>query len=500
MTMDPCQPAAHSVVVRDDRIVWAGTDSNLPAFAGSETSVIDCRGGTLVPGFHDAHMHLLAYASSLDSVDCRPSQVSSVEDIIRQIALRAARTPPGDWVSAGGYDPFYLSERRHPTRWELDRAAPDHPVRLDHRSGHACVLNSPAMERVGIAEDTDEPPGATIARDLKTGSPNGLLLEMGQYLDEHIPRPASSELEASVRSAASKLLSLGITSLQDASHHNSLDRWNLFSRLSDHESPMPRITLMPGVDHVADFVEAGLHFASGSDRLRVGHAKIMVTASSGTPTLSSRDLKTAVDSCVSLGFPVAVHAVEAHVVRNAAQAVAESASLPDRCPPHRIEHCSEVPSGLLKSLVECGAAVVTQPGFIRNQGDRYLAEVPREMRRYLYRTASLAERGVTVALSSDAPVSDPDPMLALHAAVTRQTLSGGSLGGHEALDLETALRAYTYEPARLLGIQDRLGTLSPGSLADLVLFEEDLTSVEPEALLSIRPVMTILAGQVVWES
>ena len=105
-----------------------------------------------------------------------------------------------------------------------------------------------------------------------------------------------------------------------------------------------------------------------------------------------------------------------------------------------------------------------------------------------------------MAFSSDAPVTDPDPMPALHAAITRQTMSGNLLGVDEAMDTGAALSAYTVEPARATGIGDRLGRISPGHLADMVLFDQDLLTAEPEVLLGIRPVMTILGGQIVWES
>ena len=500
LTQDARIPNAQALAVRGDRIVWVGSDAESRQFAVLSPRVIDCDGGTLIPGFHDAHMHLLAYASTFGAVDCGPGQASSIADIVGQIAKQAERTPQGQWISAWGYDPFHLPENRHPTRWDLDRAAPDHPVRLDHRSGHACVLNSTAMDRVGIREDTDEPPGATIARDLATGSPNGLLLEMQDFLDQRIPNPPVAELTQLVRKAALRLLSFGVTSIQDATHTNSLDRWSLFHDLAVHVRPLPGITMMPGAGHVAEFGNTGLQFGSGSDLLRLGHAKVMVTESTGAPTPSPEDLKSAVEDCTSYGLPVAVHAVEAEVVRTVAELLTESQVLSGQGLSHRIEHCSESPPDVLEAVVECGAAVVTQPGFIHHQGDRYLAEVSPTMRPYLYRTASLAARGVKLAFSSDAPVSDPDPMPALHAALTRRTAAGGVIGVDERLDFEAALRAYTLEPARLIGMDDRIGRLSPGYRADMALLAVDLTALEPDALLGLRPAMTILGGQVVWES
>ena len=500
LTQDAQVPVAQSLAVRGDRILWVGNDAEPRAFGTSSARVVDCGGGTLLPGFHDAHMHLLAYASTFSAVDCRPSQVSSIADIGRRIALQAARTPQGQWVSAWGYDPFHLAESRHPTRWDLDRVAPDHPIRLDHRSGHACVLNSVAMHRVGIFEDTDEPPGATIVRDLETGSPNGLLLEMQDYLDQRIPKSSAADMAPLVSQAALRLLSFGVTSIQDATHSNSLDRWGMFQYLMYEVKPLPRITLMPGAGHIAEFVGAGVQFGNGDDLLRLGHAKIMVTASSGAPTLSPVDLRSTVAGCTAHDFPVAIHAVESNVVRTVSEVLSKADTPPAQLPAHRIEHCSESPPDVLDAIVESQAAVVTQPGFIHHQGDRYLAEVSPALHPYLYRAASLAARGVSVAFSSDAPVSDPDPMPALRSALTRRTRSSGTLGEGEQMDIEAALRAYTLEPARLIGMDDRMGRLSPGYLADMVLFAEDLTSVDPDALIGVRPIMTILGGRVVWES
>jgi len=356
------------------------------------------------------------------------------------------------------------------------------------------------MDRVGIFEDTDEPPGATIARDIETGSPNGLLLDMQDFLDQRIPKPSVAELTLLVRKATLRLLSFGVTSIQDATHTNSLGRWGLYGDFASGIRSLPRITVMPGADHVAEFGNSGMRFGSGSDMLRIGHAKIMVTASSGTPTPSREDLRDTVEECSSHGFPVAVHAVEAEVVRTVAEVLAESQTLSAKGLSHRIEHCSESPPDILEAVLESGAAVVTQPGFVYHEGDRYLTEVSPAIQPHLYRTASLARRGVNLAFSSDAPVIDPDPMSALHAALTRRTRSNQTIGEGERIDFEATLRSYTLEPARLIGMDDRLGRLSPGYRADMVLFDEDLTAIEPDSLLGLRPVLTILGGEVVWES
>lgn len=407
--------------------------------------------------FHDAHIHLLAYAASLDAIECRPPAVASIPDIIRAIAARASSVPPGEWIMATGYDHAALSERRHPTRRDLDLAAPRHPVRLDHRSGHATTLNTLALRRVGIRDDTDEPPGATIARDLENGAPNGLLFEMSGWLDGRIPRPPRARLAESLGRAVERLQSYSIASVEDATHTNSLERWELFqdmiARLDERRRPIPSITLMPGAASVRDFAANALTFGAGDRRLRVGHAKIMATASSGAMNPSRSELREIVAECVALGFPVAIHAVEAEVVSAAAAAIAANPvrqlarhlahhPVPAGVARHRIEHCAEAPPDVLEAVVRSGASVTTQPAFIRERGDAYLREVPPEMLPHLYPVASLIKRGVQVAFSSDAPVADPDPMAAIEAAVTRRSASGRVVGAEERISRDEAVRAY----------------------------------------------------------
>ncbi|MFQ5861370.1 MAG: amidohydrolase family protein, partial [Dehalococcoidia bacterium] len=182
LTLDPRQPTATLVGLRGRRIAFVGSSDELSRLRGPRTRVLDCQGMTLLPGFEDAHLHLLALASCLRSVDCRPGQVASIGEIVASLRQRAGQTPQGAWVRGWGYDEPLLRERRHPMRWDLDEAAPYHPVRLDHRTGHASVLNSLALRLLGITSDTPDPPQGVIQRDEATGEPTGLLLEMGEFL------------------------------------------------------------------------------------------------------------------------------------------------------------------------------------------------------------------------------------------------------------------------------------------------------------------------------
>ena len=206
----------------------------------------------MLPGFIDAHCHLLAYAASLLSVDCSPAAVSSIADIQAAIRRRAESTPAGRWIRAVGYSEVDLAEGRHPTRWDLDAAAPDHPVRLIHRSGHACVLNSLALRLCGIDMATEEPAGGYLERDASSGEPSGLLLEMNELVERAVPPLAYEELAEGVRLASQRFLAAGVTSLVDASHTNGPAEWELMRRLRQEGHLAPRLTAMVGIEHLED--------------------------------------------------------------------------------------------------------------------------------------------------------------------------------------------------------------------------------------------------------
>ena len=216
LTLEPSQPHATAVAIRDGRIIAVGSSEDLVPLAGPATKLIDCHGMTLLPGFHDAHCHLFALASRLLQLDCGPDIAPSITDLLRLISRKARQTPPGQWVRASGYDEHLLKEARHPIAADLDRAAPDHPVRLDHRTGHATVLNTAAMNLLGIGPNFHTPAHAVVLRD-DSGHPSGVFLEMTPEIGRMMrPFRSENEFEDGVREANVLLLSKGITAIQDA--------------------------------------------------------------------------------------------------------------------------------------------------------------------------------------------------------------------------------------------------------------------------------------------
>ena len=510
LTMDPNLAGAQAVAVFGNTIAAVGSSGEIAALAGPATHKIDCAGKTLMPGFVDSHCHVLAQAASLQGIDCSPKAVLSIQDLERVVKRQAETTRAGRWIRGFGYDDMSLLETRHPTRWDLDRAAPNHPVRLDHRSGHASVLNSRALELAGINETTPDPVDGIIHRDRNTGEPTGLLLEMAGYLRQRLGTSRDQpDFQDSVHHLNNTLLGYGITSVQDAGPENGLDRWKTFQELQTSGALQCRVTMFAGASRLAEFQSSGLTWGAGGDHLRLGHAKIMLTLTTGAlePNLSA--LGGLVDNAHRSGFPVAIHAIEQEAIEvavrvlNDAAPLVAPASINGMRPLDRIEHCAECPPQLIAKIAKSGCMVVTQPGFVYWNGDNYLERVNARMLPDLYPVGALARSGIPLAFGSDAPVIDPNPWPAIYNAVTRRTSSDNALPPvapqEQVISVAEGLRMYTSAGAIAEGTGHTKGTIQPGMLADVVLLDADPVTAELEQLKEIRAVVTVVGGQVVWK-
>ncbi|MFC1989540.1 amidohydrolase [Chloroflexota bacterium] len=496
ITLDPLQPTAELVAFKSDRILLVADNESLETVRGAKTKVIDCRGRTVVPGFNDAHCHVFSFTRKLLSIDLSPSSVSSIADIKALISQKAQNSPSDQWLTGTGYNDFYLAEKRHPNRWDIDEVAPDHPVILSHRSLHACVLNSPALSLAGITRETTEPPGGLIDRDLSTGEPTGILFEMLGYIREEImPSLSEVELTRGMTLANQHYLSQGITSLQEATMVNSLSQWQKFRHYKESDQLKSRVYMMPGIEALGQFQEAGLAYGSGDSWLRLGGVKVALSEATGQLYPSQPELNHKVLTTHRAGFQLAIHAIQQSTVEAAITALEYAQErLPQAGRRHRIEHCSECPPRLLKRLKKLQAVVVTQPPFLYYSGERYLVTVPTDKLRWLYRFNSFLNSGLIVAASSDSPIVPDNPLVGIYAAVTRRAESGQQFLPEERISASQALAMYTTNAAYASFEEDIKGSITPGKLADVVLLSDDPTKVTPEQIKDIKVEMTIIGG------
>jgi len=402
----------------------------------------------------------------------------------------------------------------------LDEAAPDHPVVVIHVSGHHAAVNSAALEAFQISASTPDPPGGRIERDPASGEPTGVLHESAMHdlsfaglVLEFLGLDVDSQLQR-IEQGGREYLKCGITSVHDAS---CLPHILKLYREAERRGRLPvRLYPMPLLDWSRPLLEAGVCTGFGSDRLRVGPMKVksdgslsartaavsepyLNTPGNGMLTMDQDRMNETVREIHEKGFQAAIHAIGDRAVEQVVtayeQVIPRGGGNPMR---HRIEHAGVLDPVLIQRIAERNLVVVTQPRFLFEQGDGFLASCGPERIRRVYPFRSLLESGVRVAGSSDCPVVSHEPLLGIRDAVMRRTEAGEVLAPDERLTSEQALRMFTIEAARASFEEDRKGSIRPGKLADMVVLDRDPLSVEPEQIGNIRVRMTLLDGEVVY--
>lgn len=494
ITLDRRYPHARTIYIKGGLVLGTSSSDIDPHLINRNTQVIDCRGRTVIPAFHDAHCHIAAYAESLFNIDVSPASVRSIEDIIDRIRQVADTIPAGQWIRCAGYNEFYLKEKRHPLRDDLDRATLSHPVKLTHRSGHAHVLNTPALKLACINIESEEPDGGMIERDLDTGQPNGLLYGMRTYLSQKVPPVSGKELESAIEKAGQTLLSLGITTVQDASPGNDLKRWQQFIDWKKKGLFRPRTILMFSYGNIRQMKRPdGIR-----GELSAGAIKLVLDEVRGELNPPQNEINSMIEDIAGRRLQVAIHAVEETTVNAAIEALSHIYVRQKGQDRHRIEHCSICSPHVASRLFNMRVAVVTNPAFIYYSGERYLADVPQQQFEHLYAINTMLKAGLKVAAGSDAPVAGPDPVKGIYAAVTRRAESGQAVLLQEAITTMDALKLYTSGAAYSCFLEKQLGAISKGKYADLAILNTDPLKVKPEELKRLKVEMTLLNGEVVF--
>jgi predicted amidohydrolase YtcJ len=518
-TMDPAQPRAAAIVTVGDRIGYVGDAAGARAFAHAGAEEIDLGGAFVIPGFIEAHNHMISFGLGAAQVDARYPGVRSIAEIKSRLGERAARTPAGQWIVARGYDDNKLDERRHPTRQDLDAVAPEHPVVLINGSGHMAVVNSLALRLAGITGTTEPPQGGHIVLD-QAAEPTGLLQETAQELVRGlIPPPTTADMVEALRLCGERYAAAGITSSHTAGV-NSEQEFVAHQRAA-FDGVLPLRTyamigrlLLPAID------DLGLMTGFGDDRLKIGPIKLFSDGSLigrtaalfepflddprpdnlGLEMMPQEELDAVVKRAHDAGFQVATHAIgdrAIHMVLTAYERALAGNPRPDHR--HRIEHCGILRSELIARLARGRFLPVSQPIFIPEYGDGFLRHLGRERCQLTYPFRSLLEAGVDLVFSSDCPVSAFEPLKGIQAAVLERTGTGQPYAPAEAISVEEGLRRYTVAGAYAAFEEPSKGTITVGKLADLAVLAHDPAPVPPDRIAEVPVLATIIGGETVYE-
>ena len=407
------------------------------------TECVDAGGGALIPGLHDHHIHLLACAAAGESLDLAAGTVRTERELMQAVQASRVSRAPSRWLRIVGYHESIAGELDADL---VDRLVPDRPARVQHRTGMLWVLNRQARENLDAALTA---PRDGIERDAM-GRPTGRLWRLDSWLRDQLP-PNQPELAA----LAGELRSAGITGVTDTTP---------FERLADVNQFVDAVRAMPQAFDVMLSTAPMLADIAAIDGLALGPVKLIVDEHA-PPDLDSTIA--AIKSAHSHGRAVAVHAVTRAALAFAVAAWNEAGA----CSGDRIEHAAVVTPELRGEMLRLGLRVVTQPGFVAERGDDYLADVDPEDVDHLWPCRSLIAAGIPVAAGSDAPYGSSDPWLAIATATTRLTRRGQVLGEREAVEPHIALGMYLGRATDPGGPQRRVMVGEP---ADLCLLDRPL--------------------------
>ncbi|GFE79815.1 amidohydrolase [Steroidobacter agaridevorans] len=420
--------------------------------------VVEASGGLLLPGLHDHHIHVAALAASLNSVRCGPPDVADNEAFAASLQI-----PGNDWLRATGY---HESVAGMLDVTALDRIVPTRPLRIQHRSGRMWFFNSAGLDRL-------------LA---KGPAPLGLEHDGSRYTgrlfdeDAWLQRTLGSE-PPSFAQVGALLASRGVTGLTEMSPANDAFMARHFLKETSTQS-LPQRTVLAG--------RLDLSKADTSDRVVLGPAKLHLHEAA-LPSLE--DATDFIRRAHEQGRGVAVHcATEVEIIFTLA-VFKDAGTIPG----DRIEHASIAPDAAVEDIANAGIAVVSQPHFISERGDRYLADVDADARPLLYRLRAFLDADVTLAAGSDAPFGNFDPWASMAAAVSRQTESGASLGESEALTPEQALDLFLRDPNAL----NRRRRIAIGAPADLCLLDRSWADARG-ALSSAYVRATFIDGRMIF--
>ena len=527
-TMDDQRPLTRAVAIKAGRILAVGDNDEISTLAGSKTERIDLKGCLGIPGLMDSHFHFYDWAMGRQQLDL--ARVKSLDELLHQVALAARKLPRENWILGQGWNESDWPEHTMPCRDHLDAMAPHHPVALWRCDLHLVSVNSRALQLAGIDQTTPDPPDGVIEKD-SSGLPTGILRELAPNLVKSvIPAPSADELVAAMRDGIAYLHTLGLTAVHDARLMGGLEgapalkAWQL---LNERGQLNLRCWVSLAGECLEEAIALGLRTGLGDERLRIGHLKYFadggmgartawmlepyLDAEYGMPLGSMTELGKKIAAAEKAGLAVMVHAIGDRANREVITLLEElvqlrsEATKPSSMPPvlpHRIEHTQMIRSEDIRRLAKLKVAACVQPHNMIldiNMIDESVG--PRGRWTYAYK--EMIDAGIPVLLSSDAPVCDPSPLVGIHAAVTRQRRDGTPAGGwypEQRISVADAVRGYTTVPAAFYGQSDKMGTLTPGKKADMIVLDRDIFEVDPMEICNARVEMTIFDGRIVYRS
>jgi predicted amidohydrolase YtcJ len=534
LTLDEDDSVAGSLAVKGGRIVRIWSEKQPPAdilALNTDAEILDLKGNTLIPGFVDTHNHILTYSLNLARVDCGSPLNKSIEEILQKLSNKAAQTPEGEWIFGYGYDDTLLQDKRHPNRYDLDKVSDKHPIMIHHTSGHLSVVNSKAIELAKVTENTPVGTGGYFGLD-ENGKLNGVLYERPamEFFYAVQEKDTEETLLKRLGMAAQNYMAEGITTNTDAGVGLRVGEveFDIHIKAAQQGLNPMRTKLMilhtllrdggKFAGYSADRLDAYIKqltnglveldsakmFQDGSIQGLTGALREPYYSDSSITGNLFHEQSAFNEEILELhkrGFRIAIHGNGDNAIGSILDAFEYAL---DKSPRddhrHRIEHVQTATTADLDRMQKLGVAGSFFINHVYYWGDRHenIFLGPKRASR-ISPLADAVERDLLLTLHSDCPITPISPLFSVWAAVNRITRDGKILGPEQRIDVITALKAMTIYGAKLAFMEDKIGSIETGKLADFAVLDRDPTNVNPEEIKDIEILQTIIGGGTVYK-
>lgn len=527
-TVDSNNPKAEAMYIKDGKFEKVGTIEEISNYITEKTTVIDLEGRAVYPGFIDSHMHLVMFGANLQ--ECNLVGVQSVEEMINRMKehINVNNIKPGTWITGKGWNEDYFSIKKLPTRYDLDKISTEHNICLTRGCYHMCVVNSKALNEIGINKENNKIEGGVFDLD-DMGIPTGICRESAmRYVYNQLPPITKEDIKRYIEVASQYLVSRGITSVQTddfmvpgAYYQDIINAYKEMEQEGKLNIRIYEQCLLPTVEDLKDFINKGYKTGMGNENFKIGPLKILADGNFGTrtaylmepysddetkvgiPQYTQDELDELIGFAIESDMQIAVHAIgdkSIHMVIESLKKLPRELTNKDLR--STVIHCQVTDRQIIEDFKNMSIIANLQPIFINY--DLHMAESrlgpERILRSYNWKT--LLESGVKLALGSDCPIELPDTVFGIYSAVTRKDLNGYPEKGwysDEKLSVKDAIQGFTSGAAYASFEEDIKGSIAEGKLADFVVLSENLFEIEPDKIKDVEVLQTYVGGKLVYE-
>lgn len=517
-TVDDKQPLAEAVLIEGNKIVFVGSTEDVKKRVDKSTEVIDLNGKLMLPGFIDDHVHFTSGGFYLQGIDLRPAK-STTE--FREILKNYAEKNKDQWITGGNWDHEAWEVNDLPTKEMIDDVTKNTPVFVDRFDGHMALANSYSLKLAKITKDTPSPDGGLIVKDPKTGEPTGILKDNAMGLIYSIiPQPTKEANYKAALVALNHAKELGVTSVQDITYSEDL---STYKKLEKEGKLTCRIYTRMPIANYKKLVKDKIKVGSGSDKVRLGSLKAFADGSLGSSTAwffepYNQDTTTsglAMDIVTDgslrewsidadkYGLQICTHAIgdkANNYMLNLYQEIISKNPKWDRR--FRIEHAQHVRFEDIPRFAELGVIASVQPYHAIDDGVWAEKRIGPERIKYTYPFRTFLDNKVMLCFGSDWTVAPINPLLGIYAAVTRRTLDDKNPDGwipEQKISVEEAIKCYTINNAYAAFEEKVKGSIEIGKLADFVVLDDDILTIDPVKIRDVKVDMTVFDGKVIYK-